>query len=74
MFTTLMITTNCNEKPTMDTWSKQTQTKPILEGILAKDRWGLILKHIFEGAVVGFSGAEGGDLFEFNDSADIVQA
>jgi hypothetical protein len=28
MFTTLLKTTNYNEKAAMDTWSKQTQSKP----------------------------------------------
>jgi hypothetical protein len=30
MFITLMKTTNYSEKMKLDTWSKQTQTKPIL--------------------------------------------
>jgi hypothetical protein len=30
MFITVVLTTNYNEKTTLDTWSKQTQTKPIL--------------------------------------------
>jgi hypothetical protein len=28
----------------------------------------------FEGTVISFAGAEGGDLFEFNNPADIMQA
>jgi len=34
MFITLISTMNYNEKLTMDTWSKRTQTKPILKGAL----------------------------------------
>jgi hypothetical protein len=37
MFITVISTTTYNEKWTMDTWSKQTQTKPILPAVaLAK--------------------------------------
>jgi hypothetical protein len=35
MFITVVSTRNYNEKLMMDTWSKQTQTKPISKGILA---------------------------------------
>jgi hypothetical protein len=30
MFVTQVLTSNCNEKLKLDTWLKQTQTKPIL--------------------------------------------
>ncbi|MFZ0033946.1 MAG: hypothetical protein WAK60_03015, partial [Sedimentisphaerales bacterium] len=36
MFITLMKTMNYNEKPTMDTWSKRTQTNPILPAMAGK--------------------------------------
>jgi hypothetical protein len=36
MFITTIITTNYNEKWTMDTWSKQTQSKPILPAMAGK--------------------------------------
>jgi hypothetical protein len=39
MFITVVSTMNYNEKWTMDTWSKQTQTNPILKGILARGRY-----------------------------------
>jgi hypothetical protein len=34
MVITLIKTINYNEKPTVDTWSKQTQTNPISKGTL----------------------------------------
>jgi hypothetical protein len=75
MLITATLATNYSEKCKLDTWSKRTQTKPISEGTTySRQVRELILKHIFQGTVVGFAGAEGGDLFEFNDSADIVQA
>jgi hypothetical protein len=36
MFITSINTTTYNEKATMDTWSKRTQTKPILPAIAGK--------------------------------------
>jgi hypothetical protein len=36
MVATLAVTTNYNEKPTLDTWSKRTQTKPILPAMAGK--------------------------------------
>jgi hypothetical protein len=35
MVVTQVVTTNYNEKPTMDTWSKRTQTNPILPAPMA---------------------------------------
>jgi hypothetical protein len=37
MFITVISTMNYNEKWTMDTWSKQTQTKPILSRAQSRD-------------------------------------
>jgi hypothetical protein len=48
MFITLISTTNYNEKYAMDTWSKQTQTKPILLSLMA----GKIALSAVEGPVV----------------------
>jgi len=39
MFITVVSTRNYNEKQTMDTWLKRTQTNPILKGILACGRY-----------------------------------
>jgi hypothetical protein len=36
MFITLLKTRNCNEKTKLDTWSKRTQTKPILPASAGK--------------------------------------
>jgi hypothetical protein len=35
MVVTSVLTRNYNENPTLDTWSKQTQTKPILPAYMA---------------------------------------
>jgi len=39
MVATLLKTTNYNEKLTMDTWSKRTQTNPILTGMRGLKIW-----------------------------------
>ena len=36
MLITATVTMNCSEKPTLDTWSKQTQSKPILPAMAGK--------------------------------------
>jgi len=37
VFITVVLTRNYNEKSTMDTWSKQTQTNPILSRAQSRD-------------------------------------
>jgi hypothetical protein len=51
MFITATVTMNCNEKCKMDTWSKRTQTKPILLSLVA----GKIALSAVEGPVVSLS-------------------
>jgi hypothetical protein len=41
MFITVVLTTNYNEKRTMDTWSKRTQTKPICSELVEPILFGL---------------------------------
>jgi hypothetical protein len=57
MVVTLVLTTNYNEKTTLDTWSKQTQTKPILPATLFGGfvRRSLLVRHSFSDG-----GSEGG--------------
>jgi hypothetical protein len=43
MFITVISTTNYNEKCKLDTWSKQTQTKPISKGKLTIKENGVVL-------------------------------
>jgi hypothetical protein len=59
MLVTQVLTTNCNEKLTMDTWSKQTQTKPtcseLVEPILPATPFGGLVRssvsdHLFDKA------------------------
>jgi hypothetical protein len=59
MFITVISTMNYNEKLAMDTWSKQTQTKPILRGTPAQFR-GLPTEGRQQGAKYFFLTKSGG--------------
>jgi glycerol-3-phosphate dehydrogenase (NAD(P)+) len=65
MFITSMKTKNYNEKWTMDSWSKQTQTKPISRGILRNGKhvaisgFGRIISSMFRNVSIIGDGAMG---------------
>jgi hypothetical protein len=65
MFITLISTTNYNEKSKMDTWSKQTQTKPICSELACPER-GRRVEPILSAEALAKADSKGGQAGQAN--------